>query len=1211
MQSSQTISNLSHLLGAEDADFLPLAYKELLGREPDSQGMRHYAKLLANGRSRLSVLMDIRMSQEAQTSSRRTPLPELDRLCEYPLIARLFGKFNIPPAALPLKRRKASTENFNWLQWAERAAPSAPLSIESRGPREQQAWMPPSEEPAPTSRQRTPKDYFNPSYYLSCYPDVKRAGVDPYTHYMTCGWRENRNPSPEFDTNFYKISHLTSEQQAAINPLLHFAEEGEELSLSTRPENSITISSLEIEECCEQPLRLRIGIHIHLYYPNMVEIFAKYLLAQRFRYDLLISTTTDADAQFLRNYFQGINNGPEVVIVRKVPNRGRDIAPLLVGFKDIFPNYDVLCHLHSKRSPHAAFGEAWLAWILNNLFGDPAVTLACLRHLEHVPSCAVLFPDNYFEIKPYANWGGNEARLHALSHYLQAPITELPLFANFPAGSMAWFRSDFLMSIAAAGLEVSHFEEENSQVEGTMAHLLERAIPLIAQARGFATTRYYLQTTPNSPNINLTYSDAGFSDLIGERWLRDTPAISKNAPQNLQPIYNLFNRKQLHINWIIPDYAIGAGGHMTIFRMVHFLERFGHVQTVWIQNCHNYLTPQDARSSAHRNYCPIGEHVHFRFLPDDVQQLSGDAVIATDCWTAFPASNVRNVKERFYFIQDYEPYFHPMGENYLTAETTYDFGFAALCAGQWLLEKARKHGMWARSWDLCADTEFYYPVAKFPSINPTRKKRIAFYSRSYTPRRAVALGLAALTELAKRRSDFEVLLFGEPPANRTYGFPATECGILSPRQLGELYRDVDVGLVFSATNYSLIPLEMMACDLPVVELDCESTRVAFPEGTVVHAAPSVPAVADSIERVLDDAEFKGFTIDRARHFISGLSWEGSARAIEGAITERLLTKGFMEYEPPLDKAPAFLKGRKVSIVIPTYNGGSLFKEVLTAASNQITDFDYDVLVIDSSSTDGTREFAKRFGGRVRVHEIPQREFQHGRTRNLGVSLTDGEFIALLTQDARPANSSWLRKLIAGFSLAPGVAGVTGRHEAYPQHNRLLAQDLSTMFDRMRDYGPLFSLKRGLPSFIRPGSVEWRMLMHFYSDNNSALRRDIWQKLPYPEVDWGEDQIWCWNFLQLGLSKAYIDDAAVFHSHPFEKATSESVAMSEGYMFAYYFGYHLSSEGTHEELLESTKASSRIRADRIGASVDDLKEYIELQRATMRGRLRGASAALQA
>ena len=91
-------------------------------------------------------------------------------------------------------------------------------------------------------------------------------------------------------------------------------------------------------------------------------------------------------------------------------------------------------------------------------------------------------------------------------------------------------------------------------------------------------------------------------------------------------------------------------------------------------------------------------------------------------------------------------------------------------------------------------------------------------------------------------------------------------------------------------------------------------------------------------------------------------------------------------------------------------------KVLEAVSSQRCDFAYDVLVIDSGSTDGTPDLVKRFSQKnVRLEEIPKAEFQHGRTRNRGIAHTDGDHIAILTQDALPKTDDWLARLISPAS----------------------------------------------------------------------------------------------------------------------------------------------------------------------------------------------------
>jgi glycosyltransferase involved in cell wall biosynthesis len=239
-----------------------------------------------------------------------------------------------------------------------------------------------------------------------------------------------------------------------------------------------------------------------------------------------------------------------------------------------------------------------------------------------------------------------------------------------------------------------------------------------------------------------------------------------------------------------------------------------------------------------------------------------------------------NFKERFYFIQDYEPYFHPAGENYLVAEQTYRMGLCGLCAGDWLKQKMQAFGMWVRKWDLAVDRDFYFPEAKrHLDYSSVQEVRIAFYARGYTPRRAKRLGIAAFEELQRRGLSFRVVMFGEEPENNAHSFNYEERGILPPEKLAEVYRECHIGVVFSTTNYSLVPLEMMACNLPVVEIDTESPRAIFKEGEVSFAAPDPGKIADAIEELTRNAGLLARQQEKACNFVSGLSWENSVRKV--------------------------------------------------------------------------------------------------------------------------------------------------------------------------------------------------------------------------------------------------------------------------------------------------------------------------------------------
>src|SRR6476659_10303760 len=134
----------------------------------------------------------------------------------------------------------------------------------------------------------------------------------------------------------------------------------------------------------------------------------------------------------------------------------------------------------------------------------------------------------------------------------------------------------------------------------------------------------------------------------------------------------------------------------------------------------------------------------------------------------------------------------------------------------------------------------------------------------------------------------------------------------------------------------------------------------------------------------------------------------------------------------------------ISVVIPVLNGAELLDEVLGAVTSQVIDEPFEVLVIDSESTDGSLEIVAAHPG-VRLIEIDKSEFGHGRTRNLGVQNTSGELIAFLTQDATPASEHWLAAYRDAFRLAPNVGAACGPHLPRPGASPIMARLLRDHF----------------------------------------------------------------------------------------------------------------------------------------------------------------------
>ncbi|HYD71243.1 glycosyltransferase family 2 protein [Azospirillum sp.] len=217
-----------------------------------------------------------------------------------------------------------------------------------------------------------------------------------------------------------------------------------------------------------------------------------------------------------------------------------------------------------------------------------------------------------------------------------------------------------------------------------------------------------------------------------------------------------------------------------------------------------------------------------------------------------------------------------------------------------------------------------------------------------------------------------------------------------------------------------------------------------------------------------------------------------------------------------------------SVVIPTKNGGALFRRVLDGVRAQSTPAPFEVVVVDSGSTDGTAEACEGLDG-VRLHRIPPQDFGHGRTRNLGISLARGNYVALITQDALPADGRWLAELLAPFDTDPTIAGVFGRHAAHAGADPFTRRDLDAFFDGLAA-GPAV-VRVDDPARWRRDAV-WRRKLAYFSNNNSALRRSVWERIPFPDVEFAEDQAWARKALEAGYATAYADRALVFHSHAY-------------------------------------------------------------------------------
>lgn len=242
---------------------------------------------------------------------------------------------------------------------------------------------------------------------------------------------------------------------------------------------------------------------------------------------------------------------------------------------------------------------------------------------------------------------------------------------------------------------------------------------------------------------------------------------------------------------------------------------------------------------------------------------------------------------------------------------------------------------------------------------------------------------------------------------------------------------------------------------------------------------------------------------------------------------------------------------RASVLIPVKNGGALLGSVLEAVLAQQAPWPFEVIVVDSGSSDGSVELARKHG--VRVETIPAAEFGHGRTRNFLASMAAGQFLVFITQDARPASPQWLCNMVQGCDAEPGVAGAFGPHRAHPEARHVTHCELSQHFAGFGDKLSLVRLDDRARFATDPGYRQW---LHFFSSNNSCIRRSVWEQLPLPEVAFAEDQTWALRAIEAGYAKAFVPDAVVYHSHDFGVWETLQRNFDEARSFHRYFGYRL-------------------------------------------------------
>lgn len=361
--------------------------------------------------------------------------------------------------------------------------------------------------------------------------------------------------------------------------------------------------------------------------------------------------------------------------------------------------------------------------------------------------------------------------------------------------------------------------------------------------------------------------------------LEDAAAVDWTEPLEDRPVPISVQEGPVDIAWIMSPPGDGSGGHQNLFRFIRFAEEAGHRCTVYFYSARGgAISIADTRAMvrASSGYADV-EAQFVQYDPVTGIHDSAQAVFATGWETAYPVYRDRSRARRFYFVQDFEPSFYPLGSEAVLAENTYRFGFHGITAGGWLAHKlASEYGMRTDHFDFAVD-KTHYSVT-----NDERRSEVFFYARPVTARRGFELGVLALAEFARMRPEVTINLAGWDVSNWDLPFSYRNEAVLDVTELNALYNRCAAGLVMSLSNMSLLPLELMSSGVAPVVNDGPNNRMVSDNPFIEYVPLSPKTIARRMVEVLDRPD----QVERARAMsasVVDVNWADSGRQFLAAF----------------------------------------------------------------------------------------------------------------------------------------------------------------------------------------------------------------------------------------------------------------------------------------------------------------------------------------
>lgn len=247
-----------------------------------------------------------------------------------------------------------------------------------------------------------------------------------------------------------------------------------------------------------------LAVVVHAFYPDVFVKIIKSLTSISTPLKLYVTTTRDHEVEVNRV----LESSGLKFYVLPVENHGRDVLPFFMIMPEVVrADHDVILKLHTKKTSHRGDGDAWMDDILNKLVLKSNVS-KCLGFIQKNRDVGMISPAGH--IIPISKYlGSNEHGVINVAKRLGVSKGDV-MNEVFSAGTMFYARVSAMLPIINLGFTSEAFEEEKGQVDGTLAHAIERCFSIScfsAQLRLISTDTVFGNVS-QSVQDEYTYADA-------------------------------------------------------------------------------------------------------------------------------------------------------------------------------------------------------------------------------------------------------------------------------------------------------------------------------------------------------------------------------------------------------------------------------------------------------------------------------------------------------------------------------------------------------------------------------------------------------------------------------------------------------------------------------------------------------------------------------